>query len=111
MHKLGRRTQRKRLQKAPVDRSVWLCWSCGKPGNIGRDWPQKKAPLRTVTETAVAGIPTFFGHVGDEDCDVVVYRPCPHPSEWDVPPVVMDVDWGPLAKERYRRRTTAVFGL
>ena len=33
----------------------------------------------------------------DEDCDVVESRLCPHPSEWDAPPVVMDVDWGPLA--------------
>ena len=60
---------------------------------------------------AVDGGVVYASLVGcDEDFDVVEYRPCPHPTEWDAPPVVMDVDWGPLFKERYRRRTTAVFG-
>ena len=73
------------------------------------DHDQRRQRLRI---DAVAGRVAVYASLGgcDEDCDVVVYRPCPHPSEWDAPPVVMDVDWGPLAKEGYRRRTTPVFG-
>ena len=74
----------------------------------GRDGDQRRQRLRI--DVVDGGV--VYASLGgcDEDFDVVEYRPCPHPTQWDAPPVVMDVDWGPLAKERYRRRTTAVFG-
>ena len=70
----------------------------------GRDDDHDQRRQRLRIDAVDGGV--VYASLGgcDEDCDVVEYRLCPHPSEGDAPPVVMDVDWGGFAKERYRRR-------